>query len=299
MNVSDLKAVSVEALELSIEGIDFAKAKAIYEEHGALVLRGVAREYAARILVDMEEVLAQATAQLPEATPHPVHKNAWVTPNGSAFNDDPDHPGHKVVNTLKFNGLVSGVFTESLMNPKLLDVVETLIGPDIELWKWGQCVYKQPESGLPKSMHQDEYYFQHKYNTTVGVLTYAIDTDETNGALQVVPGSHKLGPIEHGDDTFAGFQLDDSWFGRAALIPGKAGDAILFNGLTIHGSLSNRSSRPRPVFIQRYRAAYDFCIHDVGNTEDRKKAEANPRTEKAPDDQGLMVRGLRRTAPGQ
>ena len=48
------------------------------------------------------------------------------------------------------------------MNQKLLDVIEALIGPDIELWKWGQCVYKLPESGVPKSMHQDEYYFQHK-----------------------------------------------------------------------------------------------------------------------------------------
>jgi len=294
MNSAD---VAVEDLELSIDGIDLVEAKAIYREHGALVLRGVAREYAARILGDMKDVLAQVTALLPQAKPHSLHKNAWVTPDGSTFNDDPDHPGQKVVNTLLFNGLVSGVFTESLMNPQLLDVVEALIGPDIELWKWGQCVYKQPESGVPKNMHQDEYYFQHKYNTTVGVLTYAIDTDETNGALQVVPGSHKLGPIEHGDDTFAGFSLEDTWFKRAVLVPGRAGDAILFNGLTVHGSLANRSNRPRPVFIQRYRAAYDYCILDVGNSKDRRKAEANPRTEKAADDNGLMVRGLRRTNP--
>jgi hypothetical protein len=289
--------LAVEDLELSIDSVDTQKARAVYQEHGALVLRGVAAEYADRILGDMNVVLAQATALLPQARPHPLHKNAWVTPDGSTFNEDPDHPGNKVANTLLFNGLVSGVFTESLMNQRLLDVVESLIGPDIELWKWGQCVYKQPDSGLPKSMHQDEYYFQHKYNTTVGVLTYAIDTDETNGALQVVPGSHKLGPVEHGDDTYAGFCLEDSWFERAVLVPGRAGDAILFNGLTIHGSLANRSDRPRPVFIQRYRAAYDFCILDVGNTEDRRKAEANPRTEKAADDQGLMVRGLRRSSP--
>jgi ectoine hydroxylase-related dioxygenase (phytanoyl-CoA dioxygenase family) len=289
-----MKTIGVEDLEQTIEGIDLQAAKAIYDEHGALVLRGVAKEFAAAILGDMNTVLDQAIALLPQAKRHAVHKRAWVTPDGTSFNDDPDHPGQKVVNTLRFNGLVSGAFTESLMNPRLLDVVEALIGPDIELWKWGQCVYKQPESGLPKSMHQDEYYFQHKYNTTVGVLTYAIDTDERNGALQVVPGSHKLGPVTHEDDTFAGFRLDDSWFDRAVLVPGEAGDAILFNGLTIHGSLPNRSTRPRPVFIQRYRAAYDFCIIDVGNSADRREAEANPRTEKAPDDLGLMVRGLRR-----
>ncbi len=289
--------IAVEDLEWPNEDVDFRKAKAIYEECGALVLRGVAREYVGRILKDMERVLEEAQSLLPEARPHAIHRNAWVTPDGTMFNEDPDRPGEKVVNSLRFNGLVSGAFTVSLMNPRLLDVVEALIGPDLELWKWGQCIYKHPESGVPKSMHQDEYYFQHKYNTTVGVLTYAIDTDEANGALQVVPGSHKLGPVEHIDDAFAGFCLDDSWFDRAVLVPGKAGDAILFSGLTVHGSLANRSSRPRPVFIQRYRAAYDFCVMDVGNTEERRKAEANPRVEKAADDMGLMVRGLRRSAP--
>lgn len=289
--------VTVEDLELSIDDIDLHEAKRIYDDHGALILRGVARDYVEEILEDMEDILDQAHRLLPRAEQHEAHKHAWRTPDGSLFNDDPDHPGQKVINTLRFNGLISGAFTRSLMNPKLLDVVEALIGPDIEMWKWGQCVYKQPESGLPKSMHQDEYYFQHKYNSTVGVLTYAIDTNEANGALQVVPGSPKLGVIRHGDDKFAGFALDDSWFERAVLIPGKAGDAILFNGLTVHGSLANRSHRPRPVFIQRYRAAHDFCLIDVGNSVDRSKAEANPRTEKAPDDYGLMVRGLRRHSP--
>jgi phytanoyl-CoA hydroxylase len=150
---------------------------------------------------------------------------------------------------------------------------------------------------VPKSLHQDEYYFEHQHHSTVGVLSYATDVDMDNSPLYVVPGSHKLGTIEHIDDQWAGFALpDESWWDKAVPVTGKAGDAILFHGLTVHGSPANRSDRPRPVFIQRYRRADDFCTIDVGNSQDRRQAERSPATHKSPDDWGLMVRGLRRVS---
>ena len=85
--------LQVGDIELSIDDIDSTRAKVIYDQHGALILRGVAREYVARVLAQMKEVLKRALAPLPQANPHPVHKNAWQTPDGSLFNDDPDHPG--------------------------------------------------------------------------------------------------------------------------------------------------------------------------------------------------------------
>src|SRR5581483_11117001 len=131
-----------------------------------------------------------------------------------------------------------------------LDIMEAILGPDVELWAWGQCVYKEPESTNPKSMHQDGYYFEHKGEGPVAVLNYAVDTDLENGALHVVPGSHRLGPVEHVDDRWAGLALDDpAWWERAVPVCGQAGDAIIFHALTVHGSLENRSPRPRPVFI--------------------------------------------------
>jgi ectoine hydroxylase-related dioxygenase (phytanoyl-CoA dioxygenase family) len=184
------------------------------------------------------------------------------------------------------------------LNPKLLDVLEAILGPDIELWKWGQCVYRQPDSGIPKSLHQDEYYFEHKHNSSTGVLSYATDVSLNNSPLYVVPGSHKLGLMEHVDDQWAGFALpDESWWDRAVPVTGRAGDSILFHGATIHGSPANRSDRPRPVFIQRYRRADDYCMIDVVSKQDRDRAEKNPVKNKTSDDWGLMVRGLRRYLP--
>ena len=291
--------ITLDDLVVQEGDLDVARASEIYQEHGAVVLRGLSKPYTAQVLQDMDHTLAQAESLLPQAIKSSTHLGGWMTPDGSLFNEDPDHPGRMVINTLKFNALVSATFLQSLLNTELLNVIEGVLGPDIELWKWGQCVYRQPDSGVPKSLHQDEYYFEHRYHSTVAVLSYASDVGMENSPLHVVPGSHKLGLIEHVDDRWAGFALpDDSWWEKAIPVVGEAGDAILFHGLTIHGSPANRSNKARPVFIQRYRRADDFCTINVGNSRDRRAAELQPVAEKSSDDWGLMVRGLRRVAHG-
>lgn len=292
---TSISTVTAKDLEIHANQFDSTQAAKIYNDHGALVIRGMSADHVSPVLHDMNETLERARAMLPYAKKSPTHANAWVTPDGSLFNEDPAQPGEKLINTLKFNSLVSAAFLNSLLNPDLLDLLEIVLGPDIELWKWGQCVYRQPDSGLPKSLHQDEYYFEHQYHSSTALLSYATDVDMENSPLYVVPGSHKLGIIEHVDDQWAGFALPDQhWWDKAVPVTGKAGDGILFHGLTIHGSPANRSSRARPVFIQRYRRADDFCVINVGNSADRRDAETHRLTEKAMDDWGLMVRGLRR-----
>jgi len=288
-------AIDVSELEVRHDDLDPQKVAEIYREHGAVVLRGLSRQYVQPILRDIEEILAQSLVLLPQATKMSKHKASWTTPDGTSFNEDPNQPGKMVVNSLKLNAQVSAAFLQSLLNPRLLDVVEAILGPDVELWKWGQCIYRQPDNGVPKSLHQDECYFEHQQHSSTAVLSYAVDVDMVNAPLYVVPGSHKLGVLDHIDDEWSGFALEDSsWWDRAVPITGQAGDAILFHGLTVHGSPANRSDRPRPVFIQRYRRADDFCVIDVGNVAARREAEQCRVTSKAADDWGLMVRGLRR-----
>ena len=153
---------------------------------------------------------------------------------------------------------------------------------------------------MPKSLHQDGYYFEHKLQSPTAVLSYAVDVDMGNAPLYVVPGSHELGLVRHEDDRWAGFALNDPvWWERAVPIEGRAGDAVIFHTCTIHGSPDNRSDRPRPVFIKRYRRADDFCVIDVANVADRQRAEQAPVTAKTEDDWGLMVRGIRRYQPAE
>src|SRR5438876_935776 len=133
-------------------------------------------------------------------------------------------------------------------------------------------IYKEPVGGHPKHLHQDSAYFEHRFEGPVGTLNYVVDTDLVNGALHVVPGSHRMGTLRH-IDTFSHLGLNEhEWPWESALpIIGQAGDSIFFHVRTIHGSKENHSDKPRPVFINRYRAANDYVT--IGATTTQNRAE--------------------------
>lgn len=77
-----------------------------------------------------------------------------------------------------------------------------------------------------------------------------------NGALRILPGSHKLGELKH--RFFAEFknahglvegQIDESKIIALSL---DAGDAVLFHPLLVHGSSSNHSDSIRWTMVARY-----------------------------------------------
>ena len=80
-------------------------------------------------------------------------------------------------------------------------------------------------------------------------------------------------------------------------ITGKAGDAIFFHVKTIHGSKENNSLKPRPVFINRYRAADDYVVIGGTSVENREEAEKRSVEANKENQRGLMVRGFREYDP--
>jgi ectoine hydroxylase-related dioxygenase (phytanoyl-CoA dioxygenase family) len=196
---------------------------------------------------------------------------------------------------LAFNYYTSAAFLRSALDPKTLDIVEAILGPNIELFGNGQSLYKEPVGGHPKNLHQDSAYFEHRYEGPAAVLNYVVDTNLVNGALYVVPGSHRLGQLKH-IDTFSHLGLDeDEWPWEAALpVTGQAGDSIFFHVKTIHGSQENHSEAPRPVFIHRYRRPDDYVVISATMTANRAEAEKRATEAKKTNEQrGLMVRGHR------
>ncbi len=195
---------------------------------------------------------------------------------------------------LRLSYRTSAAFLRSALDERALDVAEAILGPNVELFGDGQCLYKEPVGGHPKHLHQDAAYFEHRFDGPVGILSYAVDTDLTNCALHVVPGSHRLGQLGH-VDTFSHLGLDpQEWpWDRALPITGEAGDAIFFHYRTIHGSQENRSDKPRPVFIHRYRRTDDFITIGGTTAENRAAAAQHTNTAKRREDYGLAVRGRR------
>ncbi|MCZ6679828.1 MAG: phytanoyl-CoA dioxygenase family protein [Candidatus Poribacteria bacterium] len=285
--------VIVEDIEVFADDFAPQHAAAIFKEYGALVVRGLMKEYIAGIHRDIEAAATESIALLDRAE---KIVEGWRTPNGTLFLPaPPGYPRDKQIMVLGISYHTSTAFFRSALDGRTLDIVEAILGPNIELFGNGQSLYKEPVGGHPKHLHQDSAYFEHHYEGPVGVLSYVVDTDLVNGALHVVPGSHRLGQLKH-TDTFSHLGLDaHEWpWERALPIVGKAGDSIFFHVKTVHGSKQNHSEHPRPVFINRYRRIDDYVV--VGATTTANRAEAEKRAaeaRKTNEQRGLMVRGFR------
>ena len=286
-------AISNEELQ-SVEGLK--KAAGIYKTHGALHVRGLMKPYLAAIQRDIEAAAALAISNLDRAQ---KIGPGWSTPDGTLFISAPEEYQEilgrdKQIMILPVNYQTCGAFTQSALDQTTLNLVENIIGPNIELFLDGQCLYKEAVGGHPKNLHQDSAYFEHRFEGPVGVLNYAVDTDLKNGALHVVPGSHHFGTLAH-IDTLSHLGLDaEEWpWERAVPICGAAGDAIFFHYKTIHGSKENNSDKARPVFIHRYRRPNDYVTIDASNAADRAELEKRDAEASKQNQNGWMVRGAR------
>lgn len=284
--------VTVSDLEVFADRLDPMQAAAIYKEHGALVVRGLMAPYIERIRRDIEAAAKEAISLLNQAVKTP---EGWVTPDRTLWLPAPKgFSRNKQIMVLACGYKNSAASFRSATDAKCLDIVEAILGPDVELFMDGQCLYKEPVGGHAKNLHQDVAYFEHRYEGPVGVLNYCVDTDLTNGALHVIPGTHRLGVLNH-VDTSSHLGLDEhEWpWERALPITGQAGDAIFFHVKTVHGSKSNFSKASRPVMIHRYRAANDYVVISATSVEKRQVAGAAIEEAKKENQQGFIVRGRR------
>jgi ectoine hydroxylase-related dioxygenase (phytanoyl-CoA dioxygenase family) len=155
------------------------------------------------------------------------------------------------------------VFTRMVAHPKLVAVLTELIGPNVQLHH-SKMLVKPPEQGAPFPMHQDYPYFPHERHTVLAASVHLDDTDEENGCLHVIPGSHRLGPLEaEGASHTVDYPLESG-----TPVPAAAGDVLFFNYLTVHGSGTNRSDRIRRNVLFQYRDPADVPVPNGDGKED-------------------------------
>ena len=81
------------------------------------------------------------------------------------------------------------VFRMLINDSRLLDLVESLIGPDIRLIHY-QGVYKPAHTGGEVRWHQDNDYFKVAENRTISVWLALDDVTVENGCMWYLPGQH-------------------------------------------------------------------------------------------------------------
>lgn len=129
-----------------------------------------------------------------------------------------------------------------------------------------KMILKQPRTGGAWAWHQDYGYWYDNgcLFPYMASCMIAVDAaDKENGCLQVLPGSHHLGRINHGpvggDESQTGADAERMAHILERFEPEhvelQPGDAVFFHSNLLHRSDQNRSDRPRWAFICCYNAA--------------------------------------------
>jgi len=167
----------------------------------------------------------------------------------------PDKPALRRVNDPSD---IAPAFAAVAWNAAVVDMVADLIGPDV---KFHHCKInlKLPGSNTEVGYHQDFAYTPHTNDDIVTALIFIDEVTAENGALMVVPGSHK-GPIHslfEGERFTGSIEAGEAAGLKAWEVPaiGPAGSVCLMHTRLCHGSEANRSSRPRGLYICVYTAA--------------------------------------------
>ncbi|MGH3248493.1 MAG: phytanoyl-CoA dioxygenase family protein [Trebonia sp.] len=154
-------------------------------------------------------------------------------------------------------------FEKAAANPRLLDKIELLIGPDI-LFHYSKLHMKAPSVGSVVEWHQDLSYYPHTNTDLVTALIYLDDATVENACLQVLPESHRQGLADHYIDGFfrgkvTGPGAPDP--AKAVPIEAPAGSVVFIHCLLLHYSAPNHSDRLRRAFLPAYRAADAYPIY--------------------------------------
>ena len=237
-----------------------------YEEKGYLQIEGLLES---ELLSELQNKSSQLISRLQKDAPLPqkgVLRHAVFresVPEGANSKDG------AVYGVMDLQDL-DPIYTKLLFYDPLIMTIKEVLGTSFKLHHT-RLISKESElnknisTGADFGMHQDYPFFPHRDHSTIAAWMPLIDTSRENGALHVVPGSHKLGPIEHLGSSEKGFRLNpDEWsLSKGMPINAKAGDVILFNYLVIHGSNQNKSYERRTSLIYQYNAITDEPLNNA------------------------------------
>lgn len=157
---------------------------------------------------------------------------------------------------------------EVCTHPNILAAVERILGPDFYLWG-SQFFSKDPGDGKTTPWHQDAFYWPLAPHNSVTVWLAFTDTDGSNGAMQVVPGTHRAGRLRHRPSHSRGdvldMELEEGTFDLADAVHLElvAGQASLHDDNLVHGSGPNHSGRLRCGLTVRFSAGEVKCDTSV------------------------------------
>ncbi len=140
-------------------------------------------------------------------------------------------------------------------DPRILDHVQDIIGPDILCWATA-ILSKKPHDPKAVPWHQDASFWALSPARTVTVWLAIDDADEENSAMRFIPGTHNQGAMEvqvtGGEAVFHKQTANAEALGEPFTNVLRAGQMSMHADMLVHGSQANRSDRRRCGLTLRY-----------------------------------------------
>jgi ectoine hydroxylase-related dioxygenase (phytanoyl-CoA dioxygenase family) len=146
-------------------------------------------------------------------------------------------------------------------DPRFVEPMRDLIGVDAVSPYTCKLNLKRPREGSQFPWHQDYTYWYAFTPKTAHEIATAIlfldDADAANGALCVLPGSHRNGPAPRDPLDPTKFLADPARIegSKERLIAAPAGSLLCFGSLMLHRSSPNRSPRQRRAILLSFQPA--------------------------------------------
>lgn len=231
---------------------DDAARSAYYHERGYLIVENLlSKEHIRSLRVRIQDI---ADGRAPDYPPVDIEF-------------EPRHGDEQPRVVRKINRCAENdpLFLSHAKNEQILDIVESLIGPDIKLF--GSQCFMKPPGGVEKPYHQDSAYFTVEPMDLVTCWTALDDVTLDNGCMWVIPGSHRQGLVDHSQPWQLDGRVDkqvpdaliESDLETPIIMP--AGSCSFHHSLVLHRSRPNHSDRPRRGLAVHYMSSQTRWTH--------------------------------------
>ena len=226
--------------------------RASYEENGYVVLRGLLQPTDLKVWTERLDAIIHGRVDLADGMI--VMRDVMVAKGAVSVTSR-----EKAIAKLQdFGG--DPVLFSYVTEPRILDIVEALIGPDIATIH-NMLINKPPGVDGRHPLHQDLLYFPFRPADSIVASWTALEPcTRANGCLVVVPGTHKGELLEHDYPDWE--YVNHAYFGaRVGAHPERVhlemdpGDTVFFHPVLLHGSGTNRTDGFRRAISAHYASA--------------------------------------------
>lgn len=236
--------------------MDLKERKAFFENEGYLVVENLlsAAEVEA-CQTEIHRLHQYAAGQEPDSEQERAEIARQHVQHEPFAKDETQGNGLPVLRKAENTRQYSEVFRDLAQHPKLISVVQELIGTDDLLLFRSTLMFKPAFHGSSHGLHQDSAYWPMEPPNLVTVSIALNNATVENGCFKVIPRSHLWGMQSWGHIARQqGAELTDreDVAEQQMDVPLSAGSALFFHSLMVHGSGPNATPHSRNTALYAY-----------------------------------------------